>query len=118
MARWSMRGVGAPAAIPPAGPGRRALHLAALAWFALCTDARAVGVQGAARTTAGEVTLEEAQQAFDRAEDLRQKGQYGEALPRAERALAVREKLLGPDDTAVADACLKLFREKGYAVPA
>lgn len=53
---------------------------------------------------AGSSALQEAQQDLDRAEELRAEGRYGEAVPLAERALAAREKLLAPDDIAVADA--------------
>lgn len=48
--------------------------------------------------------LEEARRLSDESRELRQKGKYDEALPLAERALQMREQVLGPDDTAVADS--------------
>jgi CHAT domain-containing protein/Tfp pilus assembly protein PilF len=54
--------------------------------------------------TPDERTLDEARRLFEEARRLRQQGKYGEALPPAERAIAVREDVLGPDHTAVADA--------------
>lgn len=54
--------------------------------------------------TADERTLEEARRLFDEAGSLRQKGKYNDALSPAERAVAIRERLLGPDHTSVADA--------------
>ena len=36
--------------------------------------------------------------------ELRRNGKYGEALPAAQRAVALREKVLGSADPAVADA--------------
>ena len=45
--------------------------------------------------TAAERTLEEARRLTEASRGLRQKGKYDEALPPAERSLAIREKLLG-----------------------
>ncbi len=54
--------------------------------------------------TSDERALEQARRSLAQSRDLRQKGKYDEALPPAERALAIREKVLGPDHRAVADA--------------
>ena len=54
--------------------------------------------------TADERTLEEARRLFDEARSLRQKGKYGDALPAAERALAIRERVLGGEHTTIADS--------------
>jgi CHAT domain-containing protein/Tfp pilus assembly protein PilF len=54
--------------------------------------------------TADERELEEARRLIEEARGLRQKGKYDEALIPAERALAIRERVLGPEHTAVADA--------------
>ena len=54
--------------------------------------------------TAGERTLEEARRLTEASRGLRQKGRYDEALPPAERSLAIREKLLGAEHPAVADS--------------
>jgi len=54
--------------------------------------------------TADERTLEEARRLFDESLSLRQKGKYNEALPPAERALAIRERVLGAEHPAVADS--------------
>jgi tetratricopeptide (TPR) repeat protein len=45
-----------------------------------------------------------AQRRVDDAQALEKAGKYDEALAIVERALAIRERLLGPDDLAVADA--------------
>ena len=58
----------------------------------------------AAAQTGDERRLEEARRLSDESRDLRQKGKYDDALPPAERALEIREQLLGPDHAAVADA--------------
>jgi CHAT domain-containing protein/tetratricopeptide (TPR) repeat protein len=49
-------------------------------------------------------TMDEARRLFDTARDLRQQGQFDEALLPAERAVALREQTIGPDHTLVADA--------------
>lgn len=54
--------------------------------------------------TEAERTLEDARRLTENARDLRQKGKYDEALPLAERALAMRETLLGTEHSAVADS--------------
>lgn len=53
--------------------------------------------------TADERTLEEARRLFDESRSLRQKGKYSDALAPAERALAIRERVLGAEHPAVAD---------------
>ncbi len=57
-----------------------------------------------AGAAASDTTREAAQATFDRAQALRDQGKYREALPEAERALALRERLLGPNDPTLADA--------------
>ncbi len=54
--------------------------------------------------TAEERALEEARRLHQQSRDLRQKGEYDEALPLAERALGIREKVLGPNHPLVADS--------------
>lgn len=54
--------------------------------------------------TAEDRALEEARRLSEESRSFRQKGKYDEALPPAERALAIREKVLGPDDPMVADS--------------
>ena len=54
--------------------------------------------------TADERTLEEARGFYDEARSLRQKGKYNEALAPAERALAIRERVLGAEHPAIADS--------------
>jgi CHAT domain-containing protein/Tfp pilus assembly protein PilF len=60
----------------------------------MAVQAASAGVSGPA----------EAQAAFEAAQQLRDQGKYREAVPQAQRAIAGREALLGPDATAVADA--------------
>jgi CHAT domain-containing protein/tetratricopeptide (TPR) repeat protein len=54
--------------------------------------------------TDGERTLEEARRLFDQSRSLRQQGKYTDALVSAERALALREQVLGAEHTMVADS--------------
>lgn len=63
-----------------------------------------------------ERSLEEARRLSGESRSLRQKAKYDEALPLIERALAIREKVLGPDHPAVADslhALAVLYDNKG-----
>src|SRR4029450_11660985 len=48
--------------------------------------------------------LQEARKLYKKAFDLRRAGKYDEALPSAERALEIRERVLGPDHPDVAAA--------------
>ena len=60
--------------------------------------------------------LEEAKRLTQEVKRLRQQGKYDEALPRAERALAILEKVLGPDHPEVASSLRSLavvYRNKG-----
>ena len=54
--------------------------------------------------TADERRLEDARRLTEDARGRRQKGKYDEAVPPAERALAITESVLGADHPAVADA--------------
>ncbi len=66
--------------------------------------------------TAEERSLEEARRLSEESRNLRQKGEYDQALLLAERALAIREKVLGPGHPAVADslhALAVLYDNKG-----
>jgi len=66
--------------------------------------------------TAEERSLEEARRLSEESRNLRQKGKYDQALLLAERALAIREKVLGPGHPAVADslhALAVLYDNKG-----
>ncbi|HEY6188654.1 MAG TPA: tetratricopeptide repeat protein [Pyrinomonadaceae bacterium] len=58
--------------------------------------------------TPEERTLEEARRLAEESRGLRQKGKYDDALPPAERALAIREKALGPDHLRVAESLFAL----------
>jgi CHAT domain-containing protein/Tfp pilus assembly protein PilF len=71
--------------------------------------------------TADERYLEEARRLSEESRNLRQKGKYDEALRLAERALAIREKILGPDHRDVADslhALASLYDDKSDYVKA
>ena len=71
--------------------------------------------------TADERSLEEARRLFEESQTHRQKGQYDEALLLAERALTMREKILGPDHRDVADslhALASLYDDKSDYVKA
>jgi CHAT domain-containing protein/Tfp pilus assembly protein PilF len=71
--------------------------------------------------TAEDRVLEEARRLSEASRNLRQTGKYDEALPLAERALAIREKVLGPDHPAVADslhALASLYDDKSDYVKA
>lgn len=52
--------------------------------------------------TADERSLEAARRLSEESRSLRQKGKYNEAVPLEERALAIREKVLGADHSVVA----------------
>ena len=54
--------------------------------------------------TAEERALEEARRSSEESRSFRQKGKYNEALPGAEHALAIREKVLGPEHPMVAES--------------
>jgi CHAT domain-containing protein/Tfp pilus assembly protein PilF len=54
--------------------------------------------------TAAERSLEEARRLSEESRNLRRKGKYDEALLLAERALVIREKILGPEHREVADS--------------
>lgn len=58
--------------------------------------------------TAEERTLEEARRLAEESRGLRQKGKYDDALPLAERALAIRERVLGPHHLRVAESLFAL----------
>jgi CHAT domain-containing protein/tetratricopeptide (TPR) repeat protein len=60
--------------------------------------------QSTASDAVRDAALTEAQGLFDTARDLRQKGQFDAALIAAERALALREKVIGEEDVSIADA--------------
>ena len=60
--------------------------------------------------------LEEAKRLHQQAEELYNQGQYAAAIPLAERALAIREKLLGQEHPDVAESLNNLavlYREQG-----
>src|SRR5262245_2474725 len=60
--------------------------------------------------------LHEARKLYKKASDLRRAGKYEEALPSAERALEIRERVLGPDHPDVAAAInilAVLYENKG-----
>lgn len=54
--------------------------------------------------TAEDCALEDARILSAESRSLKQKGEYNEALPLEERALSIREKILGPDHHLVADS--------------
>lgn len=54
--------------------------------------------------TADERSLEEARRLSEDSRKLRKKGKYDEAVTLTERAMAIREKVLGPDHLEVADS--------------
>ncbi len=54
--------------------------------------------------TAEDRALEDARRLSEESRDLRRKGKYDAALPPAERALAIREKVLGPNHAMVAES--------------
>ena len=54
--------------------------------------------------TGEERTLEEARRLHEEARSLRQKGKYDEAISPVERAIAIREKVLGADHVKVAES--------------
>jgi tetratricopeptide (TPR) repeat protein len=73
-------------------------------------------------STAGDNTdvglgdLAEAQALFDKALTLHDQGRYGDAVPDAERTLAIRQKLLAWNDPAVADSLYLLgliYKDRG-----
>src|SRR6266545_3530858 len=60
--------------------------------------------------------LAEADKLYNESIGLREKGQYGKAIPLAERALAIRQKTLGaehPDTPTLLDNLANLYRDKG-----
>src|SRR6266508_1050773 len=60
--------------------------------------------------------LAEADKLYNESIGLREKGQYGKAIPLAERALAIRQKTLGaehPDTPTLLDNLAYLYYEKG-----
>jgi tetratricopeptide (TPR) repeat protein len=58
----------------------------------------------AASQTADAAALDEARRLTEESRQLRNSGKYDAALPLAERALALREKTLGPEHLEVANA--------------
>jgi CHAT domain-containing protein/Tfp pilus assembly protein PilF len=68
------------------------------------TGTYAVTLRERRAPTADERTLEESRRLFDEARGLRQKGRYNDALPVAQRALAIRERVLGADQPMIADS--------------
>ncbi len=71
--------------------------------------------------TADDRSLEEARRLSEDSRKLRKAGKYDEAVTLTERALAIREKVLGPDHLAVADslhALASLYDDKSDYVKA
>jgi tetratricopeptide (TPR) repeat protein len=71
--------------------------------------------------TADERSLEDARRLSEDSRKLRKKGKYDEAVTLTERALAIREKVFGPDHLAVADslhALASLYDDKSDYVKA
>jgi CHAT domain-containing protein/Tfp pilus assembly protein PilF len=76
----------------------------------------AVNLVGSRSPSADDRALEEARRLLDQASKLTSKANYDAALPLSERALAIREKVLGANHLAVADALqaiAQLCEEKG-----
>jgi Tetratricopeptide repeat len=75
-----------------------------------------IRVEDLRAATERDLALDDAQKQIEKSRKLRRAGKYDEALPPAERALAIRERLLGPEhqDLAVAsDAIAGIYINKG-----
>ncbi len=88
--------------------------IAVVSGVALAGSAEGAGPHGKAPAAASK-ELEEAKRLAADADRLEKGGQYDEAIPLAQRALAIREKALGPDHPDVAaslDALAELYLDK------
>jgi CHAT domain-containing protein/Tfp pilus assembly protein PilF len=75
-----------------------------------------VGQANLPHSTQQSAELEEAKQLNKQVDQLYQQGQYATAIPLAERALAIREEVLGPEHPVVAqslNSLAVLYREQG-----
>jgi CHAT domain-containing protein/Tfp pilus assembly protein PilF len=92
-------------------------------WRALAIALIALGCSACAtvKKASTDAQLVEAQQAFDEGSRLKEAGQYAEAVPLVERALELREAVLGSAHLEVA-SCLELLgvihRRQGLYAPA
>jgi CHAT domain-containing protein/Flp pilus assembly protein TadD len=77
--------------------------------------------QSSSVVVAQSAELEEAERLMERVAELEEQGKYGEATPLAEKALAIREKELGPDHPDVAESLnslAELYLNQGNLVEA